>query len=78
MAEPYSPNTLNYWRVFNDRQLELGGDPFVGAKLGNLLQAVGYRDVVTEVKIIHLDNRHPAERPPPFERQQIQPAVSAQ
>ncbi|HUR27005.1 MAG TPA: methyltransferase domain-containing protein [Planctomycetota bacterium] len=60
--DPYSPQTLSYWMAFNDYQLEIGGDPFVGAKLGNLLQAVGYRDVVTEVKTIHLDNRQPAER----------------
>jgi hypothetical protein len=60
--DPYSPNTLAYWMAFNDYQLEIGGDPFVGAKLGNLLQAVGYRDVVTEVKTVHLDNRQPAER----------------
>lgn len=60
--EPYSPSTLGYWMAFNDRQLELGGDPFVGAKLGNLLQAVGYRDIEVEVKPIHLDNRFPGER----------------
>src|SRR5690606_41970667 len=48
--------------AFNDYQLELGGDPFVGAKLGNLLQAVGYRDIETEVKTYHLDNRRPGER----------------
>lgn len=59
---PYSPNTLAYWTAFNDHQLELGGDPFVGAKLGNLLQRVGFRDIVTEVKTVHLDNREPAER----------------
>ena len=60
--DPYSPNTLSYWMAFNDHQLEIGGDPFVGAKLGNLLQAVGYRDVTTEVRTIHLDNRTPGER----------------
>ena len=60
--EPYSPQTLSYWMAFNDHQLELGGDPFVGAKLGNLMQAVGYRDVTTEVRSIHLDNRTPGER----------------
>lgn len=60
--EPYSPHTLAYWMAFNDFQLELGGDPFVGAKLGNLLQAVGFRDIDTEVKTIHLDNRLPGER----------------
>jgi ubiquinone/menaquinone biosynthesis C-methylase UbiE len=60
--EPYSPQTLAYWMAFNDHQLELGGDPFVGAKLGNLLQTVGFREIETEVKTIHLDNRWPGER----------------
>jgi len=60
--DPYSPCTLKYWMAFNDRQLELGGDPFVGAKLGNLFQQVGYHDVHTHVKTFHLDNRFPGER----------------
>jgi ubiquinone/menaquinone biosynthesis C-methylase UbiE len=60
--DPYSPETLRYWTAFNEHQLSVGGDPFVGAKLGNLLQSVGYRDVHTEVKAFHLDNRDPAER----------------
>jgi SAM-dependent methyltransferase len=60
--DPYSPQTLRYWMAYNDRQLELGGDPFIGAKLGNLLSSVGFRDVVTDVKTFHLDNRAPAER----------------
>ncbi|MGE0143989.1 MAG: methyltransferase domain-containing protein [Planctomycetota bacterium] len=61
-VDPYSPHTLDFWRAFNDHQLEIGGDPFVGAKLGNLLQAVGFRDVVTTVKTFFLDNRAPGER----------------
>ena len=60
--DPYSPDTLRYWMAFNDHQLSVGGDPFVGAKLGNLLQSVGFRDVTTEVKTFHLDNRAPGER----------------
>jgi ubiquinone/menaquinone biosynthesis C-methylase UbiE len=60
--DPYSPDTLRYWTAFNEHQLSVGGDPFVGAKLGNLLQSVGYRDVHTEVKSFHLDNRDPVER----------------
>ena len=60
--DPYSPNTLAYWMAYNDWQLELGGDPFVGAKLGNLLQAVGFRDITTKVRTFHLDNRHAGER----------------
>ncbi len=60
--DPYSPKTLRYWMAFNDHQLRLGGDPFVGAKLGNLLQAVGFIDVQTTVITAHLDNREPGER----------------
>ena len=61
-VDPYSPNTMAYWLAFNDHQLELGGDPFIGAKLGNLLQAVGYRDITTKVRNFHLDSRHAGER----------------
>ena len=60
--DPYSPNLLRYWMAFNDHQYDNGGDPFVGAKLGNLLLAGGYRDVQTEVKSVHLDNRQPGRR----------------
>ena len=60
--DPYSPDTLRYWMAFNDHQWSLGGDTFVGAKLGNLLQSVGFRDVTTEVRSFHLDNRAPGER----------------
>ena len=61
-VDPYSAHTMAYWLAFNDYQLELGGDPFVGAKLGNLLLAVGYHDITTKVRNIHLDNRAPGER----------------
>lgn len=60
--DPYSPSTLAYWTAFNDHQLALGGDPFVGAKLGNLLLRLGYREIQTDVRTIYLDNRAPAER----------------
>ena len=60
--DPYSPNTMRYWMAYNDHQISLGGDPFVGAKLGNLLQSIGFRDVQTDVRSFHLDNRAPGER----------------
>lgn len=62
LLDPYSPNTWRYWMAFNDFQIDSGGDPFVGAKLGNLLLAGGFRDVTTEVKTFHFDNREPARR----------------
>ncbi len=62
LLDPYSPNVWRYWMAFNDFQVETRGDPFVGAKLGNLLLAGGYRDVTTQVKTFHFDNREPALR----------------
>ncbi|UTH72711.1 class I SAM-dependent methyltransferase [Chromobacterium sp. IIBBL 290-4] len=59
---PYSANLQQYWLAFNDHQLEVGGDPFVGAKLGNILQRLGFRHVETQVKTWHLDSREPHRR----------------
>lgn len=60
--DPYSPNVWKYWMAFNDYQHNHAGDPFIGAKLGNLLTQVGYHQVRTEVKTWHFDNRQPAMR----------------
>lgn len=60
--DPYSPNVWKYWMAFNDYQHNQAGDPFIGAKLGNLLTQVGYHQVRTEVKTWHFDNRQPAMR----------------
>lgn len=62
LLDPYSPDVWRYWMAFNDFQIESGGDPFVGAKLGNLLLAGGFRDVSTQIKTFHFDNREPARR----------------
>lgn len=60
--EPYSPNVWKYWMAFNDYQLSMKGDPFVGAKLGNILLNQGFRDIHVETKTWHLDNRRPGKR----------------
>jgi ubiquinone/menaquinone biosynthesis C-methylase UbiE len=60
--DPYSPNVWKYWMAFNDYQYENAGDPFVGAKLGNLLMSLGFKDIETHVKTWHLDNRQPEKR----------------
>lgn len=59
---PYSPATLQYWFQFNDLQWTNHGDPFVGAKLGNLLMGAGYRDIFTKAHAEHFDNRTPKQR----------------
>jgi ubiquinone/menaquinone biosynthesis C-methylase UbiE len=60
--DPYSPNLWKYWMSFNDYQYDQAGDPFVGAKLGNMLSAIGFVNVETTVKTWHLDNRYPDKR----------------
>ena len=62
LLDPYSPHIWRYWMAFNDFQYDHGGDPFVGAKLGNLLLAGGFEDVATTIKTFHYDNREPARR----------------
>lgn len=60
--DPYSPNMWKYWMAFNDFQYAHAGDPFIGAKLGNLLTQVGFHQVKTDVKTWHFDNRMPERR----------------
>jgi ubiquinone/menaquinone biosynthesis C-methylase UbiE len=60
--EPYSPSVWKYWMAFNDYQYEHAGDPFMGAKLGNLLTHVGFQHIQTRVKHWFFDNRHPEKR----------------
>lgn len=60
--DPYSPNVWKYWMAYNDFQYEHAGDPFIGAKLGNLLTQMGYHNIRTEVKTWHFDNRQPGLR----------------
>lgn len=62
LLDPYSPNVWKYWMAFNDYQFENSGDPFIGAKLGNLLLSLGFEDVKTETKTWHFDNRFPDKR----------------
>jgi ubiquinone/menaquinone biosynthesis C-methylase UbiE len=60
--DPYSPNVWKFWMAFNDYQYENAGDPFIGAKLGNLLTSVGFKNIETNIKTWHLDNRFPEKR----------------
>ena len=60
--EPYSPNVWQYWMAFNDYQSSIGGDPFIGMKLGNMLLSLGYRDIRLIPITWHYDNRMPQKR----------------
>jgi ubiquinone/menaquinone biosynthesis C-methylase UbiE len=60
--EPYSPNLWRYWMAFNDFQYDRAGDPFIGAKLGNLLLSLGFQSIQTTVKTWFYDKRLPQHR----------------
>ena len=60
--DPYSPAYLKYWFEFNDYQWAQGGHPFVGAQLGHLLHAAGYKDIEVHPVAFHFDSRHSDRR----------------
>lgn len=60
--EPFAPAFQEYWAEFNDLQTRMNGDPFVGAKLGNLLHKAGYKNIQLEVRDYLYDSRNPKAR----------------
>jgi SAM-dependent methyltransferase len=60
--DPAAPHTARYWDALNQHQIALGGDPFVGARLGHLLHHAGFRDIDTKPADIIFDDRDPAAR----------------
>jgi ubiquinone/menaquinone biosynthesis C-methylase UbiE len=57
---PACPATMRYWDALNDRQIAAGGDPFVGAKIGNLIHAAGFVQTETTPVARFFDQRDPA------------------
>ncbi len=60
--DPYSPNVWKYFMALVNYPSARAGDPFVGAKLGNLLSDAGFSAIETTPKVWHFDARHPALR----------------
>lgn len=60
--DPYSPSLWRYWTAFNEWQSTHGGDPWIGAKLGDLLARAGFVEVEVEPRLWLLDSRRPDER----------------
>ncbi len=54
---PTCPATMAYWDAFNRGQQAASGDPFVGAKIGNLFKEAGFTEVRTKPWFIHHDQR---------------------
>jgi ubiquinone/menaquinone biosynthesis C-methylase UbiE len=55
-VNPYSPNMLKYWFEFNDFQWEHGGNPFMGATLGNILLKLNYKDIDVDFRGMTFDS----------------------
>lgn len=66
-VEPSSPATMRYWHAFNELQQSIGGDPFAGAKLGNLLHEAGFEQISTNIKTFFYDKRQPEKRSSMFQ-----------
>src|SRR5690606_20012926 len=61
-VNPYSPNILKYWFEFNDFQWESGGNPFVGATLGNLLLEAKFKKIDVDYRGMTFDSRDKKSR----------------
>ena len=53
---------MDYWTIYNSYQQAIGGDPQVGAKLGNLLEKAGFQNIALRSGGFHLDNRDIPQR----------------
>lgn len=56
---PVLPGLKRYYNAYNEIQISLGGDPDVGAKLGNLLMGAGYSEIQLSHGGFHLDQTNP-------------------
>lgn len=54
---PLLPEVMHYWKVYNDFQISLGGNPHIGAQIGNLLHQAGYQQITLRSDGFHLDGR---------------------
>ncbi len=60
--EPYSPFLMDYWDKYNQLQLAMGGDPFVGVKLGGILHDAGFTHIENYPQHMLHDKRDSASR----------------
>lgn len=60
-CEPACPALDHYYQLYNEQQIRYGGNPNVGAQLGNLLFHAGFRDIELSRSGFHLDQRQPED-----------------
>lgn len=58
---PGLPGLKRYYDAYNQLQIGFGGDPDVGAKLGNMLKESGYTGIELSHGGFHLDQTSPTE-----------------
>ncbi|MDO9552714.1 class I SAM-dependent methyltransferase [Rhodonellum sp.] len=59
---PEKKEIMEYWKIYNDYQSNIGGDPQVGARLGDLLSQSGYQGIELRSGGFHLDSREFEEK----------------
>jgi len=59
---PRDEQLMDFWAAVNRTQVSLGGDPYVGARLGGLLVGAGYADISIRFVPVQGDRRDPARR----------------
>ncbi|MBS2027150.1 MAG: methyltransferase domain-containing protein [Deltaproteobacteria bacterium] len=59
---PRDERLMEFWAAVNQTQVSLGGDPYVGARLGGLLSGAGYTDSSIRFVPVQGDQRDPKRR----------------
>lgn len=60
-CRPKSPAMDYYYQKYNEQQLGFGGNPDVGAQLGNFLFHAGFKEISLSHNGFHLDQSRPGE-----------------
>ncbi|SEG45980.1 class I SAM-dependent methyltransferase [Algoriphagus boritolerans] len=60
-CRPLSPAMEFYYQKYNEQQVHFGGNPDVGAQLGNLLFQAGFKEIELIHNGFHLDQSNPDE-----------------
>ena len=59
---PHSDFIFDYWKKYNDLQIKMGGNPFVGIEIGNFLFNAYFNNISVYPNNFLLDNNKPKER----------------
>jgi ubiquinone/menaquinone biosynthesis C-methylase UbiE len=54
---PYDKNIAHYWNLFNQLQISLNGNPYVGLELGSILDKLEFHEIKTDINHYLMDRR---------------------